>query len=110
PVVAFGGVGARENHPSLGSEVFVHPGRPLEVAVLLLGDDAPAVARDVLAADDRPVLGDPPAATLILARAAVPGLGGHLPAGKRLAVEDLLEAGLVELLGLGRLGPGEPGG
>src|SRR5205823_3626451 len=80
---------AAQEQPAVGAEVILHLQHDLEVAVVLLvrDDDAP-VARDVLAADDGPVLDRPVAARLVLARPAVPALGADVPALERLAVED----------------------
>src|SRR5205085_11089026 len=75
-----------------------------ETAVLLLGEDDPAVTGHVLTADDRSVLDDPLTAALVLGGVAVPGLGGHLPTVERFPVEDFDEPVVVELLRFGQIG------
>src|SRR5262249_6964252 len=78
---------AAEEQPAVRTEVVVHLQHHLEVAVLLLGNEDAAVARNVLASDDYAFFDHPSTARFVLARPAVPGLGARLPALQRLAVE-----------------------
>src|SRR5262249_53152520 len=97
---------AAEEEAAVRAEVVPHLERDLEVAVRLVGDQDAAAARLVLAAHDRAVLDDPPAAR------AVARLLADVPAGQRLAVEDGLETRVRGLRGRrrgrgGRAGTGK---
>ena len=94
-------LGAAEEQAAVGPEVVVHLDDDLEVAVLLVGDDDAAVAGHVLAADDGAVLDDPVAAGLVVAGAAVAGLGADVPAVERASVEDRGESGVVKFVTFG---------
>ena len=91
--------GAAEEQAAVGAEVVLHLDNNLEVAEVAVGEDDAAVARLVLRADDRAVLHDPAASRCVLARTTVARLGAHVPALKRLAVEEIDPAVLGRLRG-----------
>src|SRR5262249_12907862 len=87
---------AAQEQTAVGPEVVLHLQGHLEVAIRGIGDEKTAVAEDVLAADDGPVLDDPLAARLVLAGGAVARLGAGVPSLGRFPVEDRDEAFVAE--------------